>query len=378
MHMKDMRTDAEKEKDENEPVGPDGHPTTRLYVSRAQTKQERQAGKKAGKISLFVKGLHHDMDEAGLKELFKPFGAIEVTVPTTDSGKSKGYAFVTMGEVNQATKAVTELHLKVIRGQTLYVGLAESKEQRRSHEAGKGKYSGSYSGGGGKGWSPAQKGFDGGWGWKGPGKGPNGPGGCIGKGPPGPGPQMPFMGMGGQQVGGMMPNGMSGMMNGKGMMGKGPPIGPQNLNTNMGSIPPVMMPMLGGKGGPGSPCGSPCGGACGGNQMMRPPSMCPGPMPMPMPMPMPGQQNSPGPGVTAEQFAMAPPAMQKQMLGERLFAKIQVLDPAQAGKITGMMLEMDNSDILRLLNSEQELFHKVKEALDVLAGNSLGGKGGKR
>jgi polyadenylate-binding protein len=47
-------------------------------------------------------------------------------------------------------------------------------------------------------------------------------------------------------------------------------------------------------------------------------------------------------------LANAPPAQQKQMLGEALYPKIQAQQPELAGKITGMLLEMDNTELLGL------------------------------
>lgn len=47
-------------------------------------------------------------------------------------------------------------------------------------------------------------------------------------------------------------------------------------------------------------------------------------------------------------LASAPPGQQKQMIGEALFPKIRNLQPEMAGKITGMLLEMDNSELLGL------------------------------
>ena len=51
---------------------------------------------------------------------------------------------------------------------------------------------------------------------------------------------------------------------------------------------------------------------------------------------------------TLENIASAPPANQKQMLGEALYPKILQLQPELAGKITGMLLEMDNSELFGL------------------------------
>ena len=42
----------------------------------------------------------------------------------------------------------------------------------------------------------------------------------------------------------------------------------------------------------------------------------------------------------------------QQQLGERLFPRVQVLQPSLAGKITGMLLEVSPAQILMLLASE--------------------------
>merc|ERR1719198_2830762 len=80
--------------------------------------------------------------------------------------------------------------------------------------------------------------------------------------------------------------------------------------------------------------------------------------------PVPGGPNQP---LNAAALAAAPPAVQKQMIGEKLFPAISKLQPELAGKITGMMLEMDNSELLMLLESEQQLRAKVEEAMRVLS-----------
>ncbi|KAJ8780827.1 hypothetical protein J1605_000870 [Eschrichtius robustus] len=46
-----------------------------------------------------------------------------------------------------------------------------------------------------------------------------------------------------------------------------------------------------------------------------------------------------------------PPQGQKQMLGERLFLLIQTMHSNLAGKITGMLLETDSSELLHMLES---------------------------
>lgn len=70
--------------------------------------------------------------------------------------------------------------------------------------------------------------------------------------------------------------------------------------------------------------------------------------------------------LTASMLASAPPQEQKQMLGERLFPLIQDVHPSLAGKITGMLLEIDNSELLHMLESPETLRSKMDEAVAVL------------
>jgi len=59
------------------------------------------------------------------------------------------------------------------------------------------------------------------------------------------------------------------------------------------------------------------------------------------------------------------------MLGARLFPLIQKSHEALAGKITGMLLEMDNSELLHLLEDGAALTLKVEEAVEVLDEHAL-------
>lgn len=69
--------------------------------------------------------------------------------------------------------------------------------------------------------------------------------------------------------------------------------------------------------------------------------------------------------VLQAQIAGAQPAQQKQILGEIIFPKIQAINSDLAGKITGMLLEMGNSELINLIEDETALKAKVDEALAV-------------
>jgi polyadenylate-binding protein len=82
--------------------------------------------------------------------------------------------------------------------------------------------------------------------------------------------------------------------------------------------------------------------------------------------PMSQPAASPDAPISAAALAAAPPQVQKQMLGTKLYPKIAKYQPDLAGKITGMMLEMDNSELLILLESDAQLKQKIDEAMRVL------------
>jgi polyadenylate-binding protein len=73
-----------------------------------------------------------------------------------------------------------------------------------------------------------------------------------------------------------------------------------------------------------------------------------------------------GEPLTIKALASAPEELRKQMIGEQLFPKIKSAQPVLAGKITGMLLEMDNGELLHLLESPESLNDKIQEALAVL------------
>jgi polyadenylate-binding protein len=87
---------------------------------------------------------------------------------------------------------------------------------------------------------------------------------------------------------------------------------------------------------------------------------------VPMP-PMPAEAAPANPmAVLASQLSAASPDQQRMILGEALYPLVEAKDAANAAKITGMLLEMDQSEVLHLIESPDALASKVQEAVAVL------------
>lgn len=120
---------------------------------------------------------------------------------------------------------------------------------------------------------------------------------------------------------------------------------------------PQGAPVAAGRGGPLPRGPVPAGGAPGAVpplQQIRP-NIPPAGRGVPQQGARPGPARPQGarpegePGViNAAVLAQAPPQQQKQMLGEAIYPKIHATQPELAGKITGMLLEMDNAELLNL------------------------------
>jgi len=357
-----------------------------IYVGRAQKKAERQMElkkkfealkmermSKYQGVNLYVKNLDDTIDDEKLRQEFTPYGTITSAKVMTEEGRSKGFGFVCFSSPEEATKAVTEMNGRIIVAKPLYVALAQRKEDRKAHLAS--QYMQRVTGMRMPGMN--QMGF------------PQQPGGYFMPGLPQPhqrffnpaqgnmrgvqprwqqprtaGPQhMVNNAMGGQfrgqrpnaprmnQPGGGMPRAMPGQQMVP-MMQARPAMAPQAMQQMQQQQP----------GGPRPQSFKYTPQVRNPNQVMA------------MPQPMQPQQQPQAAvliqgqePLTASMLAAAPPQEQKQMLGERLYPMIQRMFPdLQAGKITGMLLEIDNSELLHMLEHHESLKGKVEEAVAVL------------
>merc|ERR1712173_408037 len=73
------------------------------------------------------------------------------------------------------------------------------------------------------------------------------------------------------------------------------------------------------------------------------------------------------PELNAAMLATAEPQAQKQMLGERIYPLVNdQIGQEQAGKVTGMLLEIENFELLKLIDEPVLLKERVSEAMNVL------------
>lgn len=362
-----------------------------LYCGRAQKKAERQAElrEKFEKIklermnryqgvNLYVKNLDDVVDDERLRKEFSQFGTITSAKVMGDGSRSKGFGFVCFSSPEEATKAVTEMNGRIIEAKPLYVALAQRKEDRRAHLASQHlqrlasmrqqtvPYGPLFNSGGGY-FVPtmpqAQRGFF----------APANVGSIR------PSTRTPWTsGVRPNQASGFhaLPNQIRTRAPTAAAAGQpqvratARPITAQSVSgvPRMPGMRPPVPSMAGG------PAGARAGGAAYANAARQGVAAA-----------QPGrvmgqtQQSVHIPGqdpLTASMLAQAPPQEQKQMLGERLFPLIQNMHQELAGKITGMLLEIDNSELLHMLESQESLKLKVDEAVAVLQAHQAKEAGG--
>ena len=102
---------------------------------------------------LYVGNLSFNTTETELQDLFAQAGVVNEVVLMQDkfTGKSRGFAFVTMSSDAEATTAITQFNGKTVDGRPLTVNEARPREERSGGGGGGGGYRGGGGGGGGGG-----------------------------------------------------------------------------------------------------------------------------------------------------------------------------------------------------------------------------------
>ena len=78
---------------------------------------------------LFVGGLSWDTNDDTLKNAFAPHGAVTdaKVIVDRDSGRSRGFGFVTMGDKAEAQAAIEKMDGTVLDGRTIRVNEAQER-----------------------------------------------------------------------------------------------------------------------------------------------------------------------------------------------------------------------------------------------------------
>jgi len=324
--------------------------TCKLYVARAQKKNERQAelrekyeklkmerlNRYQQGVNLYVKNLDDVINDERLHEEFSVYGNItSAKIMVDEKGNTKGFGFVCFSSPDEATKAVTEMNGRIIVSKPLFVALAQRKEERKQHLAAQ--------------HAVRTQGM---------------PRGFIGHAYSGMIPTnylmpvaqpRPFM------TTNQVPRPRWAQQQQQGQMRQQPGAWPMQVPSVV-QVQPRMQSAQGNQRPQSSMQnqqqqsmgnGARQQGRYGSNTVRNPM--------LPMTELMINQEP-----LSSNILNNANPQEQKQMLGEKLYPIIQAAQPELAGKITGMLLEMENSEILHMLEDSTSLNSKVNEAVAVL------------
>lgn len=81
---------------------------------------------------IYVGNLSYSIDSFRLKEIFSEFGTVEDAKVITDfeTGRSKGFGFVTFSSEDEANAAIEALNQKEVDGRPLVVNIARPQAPR--------------------------------------------------------------------------------------------------------------------------------------------------------------------------------------------------------------------------------------------------------
>ncbi len=84
-------------------------------------------------MKLYVGNLSFETTENDLQDLFEQHGAVGEVALVMDrmTGKSRGFAFVTMSDDTQANAAISALNGRELHGRALTVNEARPREERK-------------------------------------------------------------------------------------------------------------------------------------------------------------------------------------------------------------------------------------------------------
>uniref|UniRef100_A0A8P4GN34 Poly A binding protein, cytoplasmic 1 b n=1 Tax=Dicentrarchus labrax TaxID=13489 RepID=A0A8P4GN34_DICLA len=348
----------------------------KVFVGRFKSRKEREAelGARAKEftnvygVNLYVKNLDDGIDDERLRKEFSPFGTITSAKVMMEGGRSKGFGFVCFSSPEEATKAVTEMNGRIVATKPLYVALAQRKEERQAHLTNQYmQRMASVRAVPNPVINPYQ---------------PAPPSGYFMAAIPQAQNRAAYYPAAGQMAQlrpsprwatqGVRPQHFQNM---PGAMRPSAPrpqtfgaMRPTSQVPRMMSTQRVAAQTMGPR--PSSAAAAAAAPVRGVPQYkyaagVRNPQQHMTAQPQ-VTMQQPAVHVQGQEPLTASMLAAAPPQEQKQMLGERLFPLIQNMHPSLAGKITGMLLEIDNSELLHMLESPESLRSKVDEAVAVL------------
>ncbi|XP_074190562.1 polyadenylate-binding protein 4 isoform X8 [Rhinolophus sinicus] len=345
-----------------------------IFVGRAQKKVERQAELKRKfeqlkqerisryqGVNLYIKNLDDTIDDEKLRKEFSPFGSITSAKVMLEDGRSKGFGFVCFSSPEEATKAVTEMNGRIVGSKPLYVALAQRKEERKAHLTN--QYMQRVAGmralpanailnqfqpAAGGYFVPAVPQAQG----RPPYYTPN----QLAQMRPNPRWQQGFQGM----PSAIRQSGPRPTLRHLAPTGNAPASRGLPTTTQRVGVPTAVQNLA-----PRAPVSAAAPRAVAPYKYASS-VRSPHPAIQPLQTPQPAVHVQGQEPLTASMLAAAPPQEQKQMLGERLFPLIQTMHSNLAGKITGMLLEIDNSELLHMLESPESLRSKVDEAVAVL------------
>ncbi|KAJ9559013.1 hypothetical protein OSB04_013627, partial [Centaurea solstitialis] len=337
-----------------------------LYVARAQKKAEReqilrrqfedirkeQILKYQGS-NVYVKNVDDDVTEDELQEHFSQCGTITSTkLMCDDKGVSKGFGFVCFSAPEEASKAVNTFHGYMLHRKPLYVSIAQRKEERKAQlqiqyaqrMAGLVGPSSVIPGG----YPPFYY---------------TSPSGLISHVPPRPGLMYQPMGIRpGWRANGFAPPTSPGFQPSHiPFIPNAPRPHRQNRGRMNGQMqqPPYMphlqQPSQTSKDSSNNPQWT--------GQAKHSPNARGRDINKGMAASSGASNSGEGSEMLSSMLAAASLEIQKQILGERLYPLVNQHKPDLAAKITGMLLEMDNSELLLLLESPESLAAKVEEAV---------------